>query len=185
MHPLGRLAGLGLGLLALVLFVACAPPVGPGRPAPSPGVLGIGDSVMLGGNSALQAAIPGMAVDAVVSRQYSSLPWVVAWHAQHGLLPGTVVIHLGTNGPIAPATCDAVARQLGPRRVIFFSLTVPRSWQDANNVTLRACAGRSGAAFADWHAFSAGHREWFAADGYHLRATGARQYAALIASLIK
>jgi lysophospholipase L1-like esterase len=172
-----RLAALGL----VAALVACAPPA---RRPPAT-VLGIGDSVMLGGTGALQAAIPGMAVDAVVSRQYSTLPTVVAAHARAGTLPATIVIHLGTNGTIVPATCDGVVRMLGKRRVVMVTLTVPRTWQDANNVTIRACAARNHAALADWHAVSAGHPELLASDGYHLRAAGARVYASLIAAALK
>jgi lysophospholipase L1-like esterase len=167
---------------ALVALVGCAPP---GRTATSGGVLGIGDSVMLGGESALQADIPGMAVDAVVSRQYSTLPIVVAAHARAGQLPGTVVIHLGTNGTISGTTCDGVMRQLGNRRVVMVTLTVPRTWQDGNNATIRACAARNDAALVDWHAASAGHSDLLAPDGYHLRAAGARLYAALIAQKVR
>jgi hypothetical protein len=175
--------GLALtAVAALVALVGCAPP---GRTAPSGGVLGIGDSVMLGGESALQADIPGMTVDAVVSRQYSTLPIVVAAHARAGQLPGTVVIHLGTNGTISGATCDSVMRQLGNRRVVMVTLTVPRTWQDGNNATIQACAARNDAALVDWHAASAGHPELLAPDGYHLRAAGARLYASLIAQKVR
>jgi len=173
-----RLAAVGLVAAALV---ACAPPA---HRLP-PTVLGVGDSVMLGGTSALQAAIPGMAVDAVVSRQYSTLPTVVAAHAQAGTLPATIVIHLGTNGTIVPATCDGVMHLLGKRRVVMVTLTVPRTWQDTNNVTIRACAARNHAGLADWHALSAGHPELLAPDGYHLRPAGAHAYAALIAAAVK
>ncbi len=178
MHALRRLTGLAL---AAVVLVACAPPVHP--PAPLR-MLGIGDSVMLGGKSALQADIPGTAVDAVVSRQYASLPLVVAWHAIHASLPATVVVHLGTNGTISGTTCDAVAHQLGQRRIIMVTLTVPRTWQDPNNATIRACAARNHAIVADWHAISAGRADWLAPDGYHLRPAGAAQYAKLIGKLI-
>jgi len=174
-----RLAALGIVAASLA---ACAPP---GVHRAPPTVLGIGDSVMLGGTSALQAAIPGMAVDAVVSRQYSTLPTVVAAHARAGTLPATIVIHLGTNGTVVPATCDAVVHLLGKRRVVMVTLTVPRTWQDANNVTIRACAARNHAGLADWHALSAGHPELLAPDGYHLRPAGARAYASLVAAALK
>ena len=134
---------IALTVVALAV-AACGPAPGPGRPAPAPGVLGIGDSVMLGASGALQAAIPGVEVDAVVSRQFREAPGIAYWRSQAGLLPGTVVVHLGTNGTVLPGTCDELMAVLGDRRVILVDLTVPRSWEAGNNVTLRDCAARDG-----------------------------------------
>src|SRR5262245_42694081 len=103
------MAGLAAALvLAAVAAVAtaCGPAPGPGRPAPAPGVLALGDSVMLGAAGALGTAIPGIQVDAVVSRQFREAPGIAYWKLQAGVLPGTVVVHLGTNGTVQAATCD-------------------------------------------------------------------------------
>src|SRR5262245_57653147 len=102
-----RLVALATLIVLVVSVAACGPPppppvLGPGRPAPGPGVLGLGDSVMLGAAPALQAAIPGMEVDAVVSRQFHEAPGIVTWRAQAGALPGTLVLHLGTDGTVRP-----------------------------------------------------------------------------------
>lgn len=48
-----------------------AAPTAPASAIPQ-GVIGIGDSVMLGAQGALQTTIPGMVVDAVVSRQFAN-----------------------------------------------------------------------------------------------------------------
>lgn len=174
-----------VAVMSVALAVAaCGPAPGPGRPAPVSGVLGLGDSVMLGASGALQAAIPGIEVDAVVSRQFREAPGIAFWKSQAGVLPGTVVVHLGTNGTVLPGTCDELMAVLANRRVVIVGLTVPRSWEAANNVTLRDCAVRNGAAFVDWHALSAGRADLLAADGFHLNAAGATAYAAAIAGAL-
>jgi hypothetical protein len=137
---------------------------------------------MLGGADALRAAIPGIEVDAVVSRQFHEAPGIAYWRAQAGTLPGTVVVHLGTNGSVRPGDCDALMAVLGDRRVVLVNLTVPRPWEAANNQTLYQCAVRNGTAFVDWHARSAGRVDLLAPDGFHLRSVGAQEYAAAIAA---
>jgi hypothetical protein len=184
-----RLVALATLIVLLVSVAACGPPpprpvLGPGRPAPGPGVLGLGDSVMLGAAPALQAAIPGIEVDAVVSRQFHEAPGIVTWRAQAGALPGTLVLHLGTNGTVRPDHCDHVVNAAGNRRVIIVNLRVPRSWQNTNNQVLFECAVRNGTAYVDWYNLSAGHGDWLAADGFHMRPAGAAAYAAAIAAAL-
>jgi lysophospholipase L1-like esterase len=174
----------GVLMVAAVGLASCGPAPGPGRPAPAPGVLGLGDSVMLGASGALRTAIPGIDVDAVVSRQFREAPAIAYWRSQAGTLPGTVVVHLGTNGTVQPGTCDDLMAVLGDRRVIIVDLTVPRSWEAGNNVTLRDCAARNGAAFVDWHAISADRTDLLAGDGFHLNSAGATAYAAAIAGAL-
>jgi lysophospholipase L1-like esterase len=171
-------------MVVALAAAACGPAPGPGRTAPVSGVLGLGDSVMLGASGALQAAIPGIEVDAVVSRQFREAPGIAFWKSQAGVLPGTVVVHLGTNGTVLPGPCDQLMAVLAHRRVIVVDLTVPRAWEAGNNVTLRDCAARNGAAFVDWHAISAGRADLLAPDGFHLTAAGATAYAAAIAAAL-
>jgi len=184
-----RIRGRALIVSAVVgalLATACGPPpvAGPGRPAPGPGVFALGDSVMLGGVDALRAAIPGIDVDAAESRQFHEAPGILASRLQAGTLPGTVVVHLGTNGSLRGDTCDAMVASLGDRRVILVNLSVPRSWEAANNDTLLQCAVRSGAAFVDWRALSAGRADLLASDWVHLRPAGAQVYANAIAAAV-
>jgi lysophospholipase L1-like esterase len=101
-----------------------------------------------------------------------------------GKLPRNVVIALGTNGTVSLSACRAVVRTAGPaRRVFLVTNRVPRSWQNSNNATLRAC-DRSFSArrvhVIDWHAASAGHPGWFAADRIHPSGPGRVAFARLI-----
>ena len=140
----------------------------------------IGDSVMLGAREALIGY--GFRVNADVSRQFVDAVHLVHHLAVGGHLPVNVVVHLGTNGPIDGADCDALVRAAGrDRHVYLVTIKVPRPYRDANNRRLRACGRRhANASVIDWYALSRYHRAWFYPDGYHLRPIGRHEYAALL-----
>jgi hypothetical protein len=155
----------------------------PGIAAPSGGVLAVGDSVMLGAADALRARIGRVDIDAAVSRQFSTGIEILRSRRDSGQLPGTVVFHLGTNGPIDGASCEALMDVLAGRRVLIVSLHVPRDWEAGNNAVLRDCAYRHRAGIADWTTL-AGRPGLLAGDGYHLTGDGAAAYADLVASVL-
>ena len=66
-------------------------------------VLAVGDSVMLGAEQSLEAAIPTIYVDAKVSRQFWDATVVLQQYKNAGLLPPTIVVHMGTNGDFSDA----------------------------------------------------------------------------------
>jgi hypothetical protein len=152
-----------------------APPVVPGD-----GVLAVGDSVMLGALHALEDAIPGIVVDAKVSRQFDEGLSIVSALAEQGVLPDTVVFHLGANGSVGGDRCDELLTLLAGHRVVLLNVRVPRPWEAPNNELLAACAQRHGAQLVDWHSGATG----LAADGVHIGPEGARQYAALVAAAL-
>lgn len=144
------------------------------------GRLAVGDSLMVGAATRMRRR--GFAVHARVGRQFSTAPGIVRSYGSR--LPRNVVIELGTNGTITMAHCRAVVRAAGSKRRVFLVTTrVPRSWERANNRTLRACdrSFRSGRVrLVDWHGASSGHPEWFARDEIHLSGSGQRAFVALI-----
>ncbi len=141
-----------------------------------------GDSDMLGSADALRAALPGITVDAEVSRQFSEGVAIIELLAAAGQLPGTVVVHLGTNGSIGAQRCDQLMSAAAGRQVVLLTLEVPRSWEAPNNGALRECAARHGAAIADWNAVA--EPQLLAGDGFHVRGDGARRYASLVAATL-
>jgi Domain of unknown function (DUF4214) len=147
---------------------------------PGTEILAVGDSIMLGASSALQRQFPGIAVDARVGRQFSAGVEIVRALAEQGTIPGTVVIHLGTNGTISGATCDEMLRLLAGKSVVLVNVHVPRPWEGPSNDVLEACATRHGAAIVDWHTNAVG----LAHDGYHLSGSGPQAYATLIAATV-
>jgi len=141
----------------------------------------IGDSVSGMNTGALAAH--GFRVDYTVSRQFGEVLGVMASYGSR--LPRNVVIALGTNGTISLSTCQAAVRAAGTtRRVFLVTNRMPRSWEDGNNATLRACDrsfASSRVQIIDWWALSDRQSGWFYKDGYHPNEwLGAKRFANLI-----
>jgi peptidoglycan/LPS O-acetylase OafA/YrhL len=152
-------------------------------PANQTDAVAVGDSVMLGAQSALVQAMPGIRVDAKVGRQFTAVSDVVGWYASEGLIPGTLVVHAGTNGTFTDADLDRMMDRAGDRRVLLVNAKVARPWQELVNQRLAAAAQRHpNAVLVDWYSLASAHPEWFAGDGAHLRPDGARAFAELIRS---
>jgi hypothetical protein len=161
-------------------------PPGPGFNAGQ--VTAVGDSVMLDYQDPLKTSIPGVNVDASVSRQWSEGESILQTMKAEGQLGGDVVVGLGTNGPITDADFDAMMSILGgASRVVFVNVHVDRPWQDPNNAVLANGASRyPNVVVADWATVATQNPQWFGADGTHLAidGPGADALAALIASTL-
>ena len=162
---------------------------GPAGPGFLPGqATAVGDSVMLDYQDPLKAAIPGIDVDAAVSRQWSDGESVLQSLKASGQLGALVVVGLGTNGPITSVDFDAMMAILGgASRVVFVNVHVDRPWQDPNNAVLASGAARyPNAVVADWATPAAQNPQWFGPDGTHLAVDGpgADALAALVAKTL-
>lgn len=146
----------------------------------------VGDSTMIDIQAYLGADIAGITVDGRVSRQFGVGVAIVAGLHAAGRLPPIVVVDLGTNGTVTNALFDAMmSAAQGARRVVFCTVHVPRTWESGDNAVIRAGVARyPNAALADWFSLSEGHPEWFAPDGYHIKAAGSKALAALIAAVL-
>jgi hypothetical protein len=162
------------------------PPPGPGFVAGH--VTAVGDSVMLDYQDPLQTDIPGINVNAAVSRQWSDGVQILQELKASGLLGAEVIVGLGTNGPITDSDFDAMMQVLnGASRVVFVNFHVDRPWQDPNNTVLVDGALRYPNVFvADWATLAAQNPQWFSSDGTHLAidGPGATALATLIASTL-
>jgi peptidoglycan/LPS O-acetylase OafA/YrhL len=164
--------------VAGVTATTAPPPTTP--PAP-PHALAIGDSVMLGAKGALEAKLPGIAVDAKVSRQFGHAIDVLRAYRDAGVLPGVVVIHLGTNGRLSNEAFDQMMQIAEGRQVYFLTARVPRLWEADVNNTLHAGAQRwPNAHVVEWRDYAGSHDDWFANDGFHVTRVGAAGYAQLV-----
>ena len=168
------------------------PPTTTTRP-PGPGfnagqVTAIGDSVMLDYQDPLTTSIPGIHVDAAVSRQWSDGESILQDLKTDGLLGADVIVGLGTNGPITDSDFDDMMTILGgASRVVFVNVHVDRPWQDPNNAVLASGAARyPNVVIADWATLAAQNPQWFGPDGTHLAidGPGADALAALVASTL-
>ena len=123
-------------------------------------VTAIGDSVMLDVAPALEAAIPGVDVEAAVSRQWDEgVALARELEAEHRL-GAIVVIDLGTNGPITwQQFMNMMSALAGASRVVFvFHLPSSYSWSTSVNATLRAGVARyPRAQLADFNALADQH----------------------------
>jgi hypothetical protein len=161
-------------------------PPGPGFNAGQ--VTAVGDSVMLDYEDPLKAAVPGINVDAAVSRQWSDGEAIFQALKAYGLLGADVIVGLGTNGPITDTDFNNMMSILaGASRVVFVNVHVDRPWQDPNNAVLANGATRyPNVVVADWATLATQNPQWFGADGTHLAidGPGADALASLIASTL-
>jgi hypothetical protein len=161
-------------------------PAGPGFNVGQ--VTAVGDSVMLDYQDSLQTSIPGVNVNAAVSRQWSDGESILQTLKADGQLGADVIVALGTNGPITDTDFDNMMAILGgASRVVFVNVHVDRPWQDPNNAVLANGAARyPNVVIADWATLAAQNPQWFGADGTHLAidGPGADALASLIASTV-
>ena len=160
-------------------------------PPPAPGfvtghITAVGDSVMLDYQQPLQTDVPGIDVEASVSRQWYTGVSLLQQIKAEGQLGAQVVVALSTNGPITSADFDQMMGVLqGASRVVFVNIHVDQPWQDPNNQVLAQGAARyRHVVVADYATLADHNPSWFGSDGTHLaiNGTGATQVAALIAS---
>jgi hypothetical protein len=153
------------------------PPGAIGLPSPGPGFLvghvtAIGDSVMLDAEPDLEADIPGIDVEAVVSRQWYTGVALAQQLKSEGRLGATVIVDLGTNGPVTPAMFTQMMDVLaGASRVVFVTVHLPSrySWSQSVNATLEQCVPLyPRARLADFNRLADEHPEWFYGDGVHM-----------------
>jgi hypothetical protein len=147
-------------------------------------VTAVGDSVMLDYQQPLQTDIPGIDVEASVSRQWGAGEELLGQLKSEGRLGAEVIVGLSTNGPISSTDFDDMMNVLqGASRIVFVNVHVDRPWQDPNNVVLAQGASRySRVVIADWATLAAANPQWFGEDGTHLAINGSG--ATALASLI-
>jgi peptidoglycan/LPS O-acetylase OafA/YrhL len=151
-----------------------------------PAVTGIGDSVMLGARSTLKKFLPGLAVDAAVSRFPGGFLGPMRRYETKGTLSPVVVIHPGTNGTLTESMMRAILNIVATHpRVVVVNNNMPRSWRDSNNEAIwNVVPEYPNAVIANWRGASKDHPEYFVSDRIHLTKKGAQAYAALIKQAI-
>jgi peptidoglycan/LPS O-acetylase OafA/YrhL len=150
-------------------------------------VTAVGDSVLLAAAAALEAALPGVYIDAKVDRQMPTGLTLVRSLAAAGRLRHVVVVSLGTNGSITARQLLQLQRAAGPgRELVLVSTFGPQAWEHAVNTAL-ATAARHGThtELANWHAAIAARPALLWPDGIHPRPAGARLYARVVRAAIK
>jgi len=154
--------------------IYCEPPV-------ATGTTGVGDSIMLGAKSTLEANIPGIDIDAVVSRGAAAGISVLQAKLDSGTLGAKVIVGLGTNNGITDSQIDQIASIVAsPRKLFLITVKVPQGHESSSNNTIINGASRHGATLIDWYSNSINHPEYFASDGIHLTGQGISAYSNLV-----
>ena len=146
----------------------------------------MGDSVMLGAKAELESTLPGMAVDAVVSRQFAHAIPVLQYYRDNNIMPPAIVVHLGTNGRYGIPEFDHMMAVIGPDTPVFFlNSRMPRSWEPTvNNTLAEGVARHPNAHLINWHDYANCHDDWWANDGFHVTDAGAQAYANLVRAYV-
>lgn len=150
----------------------------------------VGDSVTLAAAPALQQVLPGVAIDAKVSRGAPKGPSVLqAMDAAYGRRP-YVVVGLATNGVWNQKWMDALIQAVGPdRKLILVTGYGParKAWIANNTPILEAtAAAHPGQVFvADWAAAIGGRTDLLAGDQIHPGKEGGKVYAETIAQALR
>jgi hypothetical protein len=145
---------------------------------------------MIDAQPALEADIPGIDVEAAVSRQWYEGVALAQQLKAEGRLGAVVVIDLGTNGPVTEAMFAQMMQVLsGASRIVFVTVHLPPSysWSQSVNDTLRACVPRYPRdRLADFNKLADENPQWFYQDGVHMPigGTGAQAMARVIKTQI-
>jgi peptidoglycan/LPS O-acetylase OafA/YrhL len=157
------------------------------RQIPGSMVTAIGDSVMLAAAPQLQHALPGIYINAEVSRQMSAGIALVQSLADSGVLRPVVVVGLGTNGTVTTGQIRELVSMIGPHRsLVLINTFVPRPWQDGDNQVLAAAArAHPNIVLANWFVAIEHHTSLLWDDDVHPRPSGAPLYARTVASAVQ
>lgn len=165
---------------------ASAPPPPAAVPVPAR-IVAIGDSVLLGAAPAVLTALPGVELDASVSRQFQDAVGIVEARRAAGALGDAVIIHIGTNGPPMSGQFEQLlAAVAGVPRVVLVTVEVARRWeQQVNDMVRSTPPAYANVRIADWNQFVPSCPPGsLADDGVHLVGPGPACYAGLLAQTV-
>ncbi|MFC4222658.1 acyltransferase family protein [Lysinibacter cavernae] len=159
----------------------------PQKPLPAGSQLtAVGDSVMLASAPELQAAFPGISIDAAVSRSFYSGLGVVQAMAAAGTLSDVLIVGLGTNGPVDADDLEALRVAADGRPIVLVNAFAPRDWIPGVNDLLTSFAARyRNVELANWHDSIAPHLDLLAGDQVHPDAEGGALYAASVQAALQ
>ena len=132
----------------------------------------------------LRALVPGITIDAVVSRGVDAGIADMRSLAGAGRLGASVVVHLGTNGSFTPDEMDQLVAAAGGRQLVLLTDHCPYcAWTPSNNAVIEAgCTPARRCTVADWNSLAMANPQWFGKDGVHMPigGTGGQAYAELV-----
>ncbi len=150
-------------------------------------ITAIGDSVMVASAAALEAAMPGIYIDAQVGRQMATGLSIIRNLARRHRLRHFVVVGLGTNGDISAAQLRLLRRAVGSGRdLILINTFGPMSWEsEVNAVIASAVRHTFHEELANWNQTIRTRTNLLWPDGIHPRSAGARLYARIVVAAVR
>jgi hypothetical protein len=142
---------------------------------------------MLASAAQLHAALPGIYIDAQVSRQMSEGLMEIQRLAGDSLLRRVVIVGLGTNGTVTRGQIRQLVADLGPRRrLVLVNTYEARPWEhEVNSVIAAAARDYPNVVLANWQATITQHTDLLWGDGVHPRPPGARLYAKVVTAAVQ
>jgi hypothetical protein len=163
--------------------------VKPGMTLPVTGwmVTAVGDSVMKAAAPELQAALPGIWVDAAVSRKMAAGLAEVKMIAAAGGLRRVVLVGLGTNGAVTASQINELRAVIGPDRwLVLVNTYAAKPWERAVNAAIADAARRDPRVLmVDWYKAIKDHKNLLQADRIRPRAAGGSLYASVVKAVVE
>ncbi len=137
---------------------------------------------MVASTPALQATLPGIYIDAVVGRQFSTGLQVISDLKAQGLLRPIVVVGLGTNGTVTAAEISQLFAEIGPdRKLVLVNTFEDRPWeQEVNSILAAAASDHPGVVLANWFTTIEHRTDLLWPDGIHPQPAGGVVYAHML-----
>lgn len=132
----------------------------------------IGDSVTLGSSGAIQEKIPGIYIDAVVSRNIIQVPDIIDGLLTQGTLREYVIVSVSANSTITEDDIEGLLKQIGKkRRLVLVTGYGPEqcTWIPPTNATIREVAKKHPRQIrvADWATIAENNQDLLAEDRVH------------------
>jgi peptidoglycan/LPS O-acetylase OafA/YrhL len=152
-------------------------------------ILAVGDSVLVAADQGLTAAFgTNITIDATVGRQVDDGIARLQQYQSTGQLTKykTVVIELGTNGPMTTAQFDEIAATLsGVANVVFYNTYDPQPWEATTNATLAAQIPlHPGWTEIDWAAVATGPGILYPDEIHPTPTAGGAEFASLLTAAL-
>lgn len=147
-----------------------------------PGILAVGESVMLGAQGGLRSTFKKVSIDAAVGRQAADMVARLRQLRDAGAFRETVILHTGSNGYVTEDQLRTMLNILSDvPRVVVVNVDVPREWQNPNNELIRELVAETpNTVLADWHGYAETTSGLHVKDGIHLTTKGVDRYAQVL-----
>lgn len=145
----------------------------------------VGDSIMNSAEGELRGKFLNANFDTKIGRQFSKLPSILKEMKAKNQLGDTLVVGLGTNGPISDKDFEEVMKIAENRKVIFINTKMPDKWMSAVNNKLNEKARQyPNISIIDYNSHFANKENMFEKDKTHLKASGQKEYADFITNQV-